>query len=115
MWPEHTSRIERLRCALDIARRAPPSIIAGDALDTLPAALAEIPDNACTVVLHSFSANQLGEERRRIGNQELRFDSNEELASLTCFGRTVKVRGKIARSACPRWLISLFSSGDSSA
>ena len=39
----------------------------------------------------------VGEEQRGIGNQELRFESNEELESLTSFGKTVIVRGKTAR------------------
>lgn len=65
VWPEHTRRLERLRGALEIARRDPPAVIAGDALDTLPTALGEIPSDATPVVLHSFTVGQFGVEARR--------------------------------------------------
>ena len=38
-----------------------------------------------------------GSLERGVGSQELRFDANEELATLTCFGKTNDVNGRTAR------------------
>lgn len=53
VWPEHDDRRARLRAALDVARRDPPRVVAGDLLDVLPSLAAEAPRDATLVVLHS--------------------------------------------------------------
>ncbi|WP_225753368.1 DUF2332 domain-containing protein [Actinotalea sp. Marseille-Q4924] len=53
VWPEHDDRRARLRAALDVARREPPRVEAGDLLDALPSLAAEAPDDATLVVFHS--------------------------------------------------------------
>lgn len=58
IWPEHLERAATLEGAVAIAREAPPRILAGDALELLPAALAEAPADALVCVYHSFTTNQ---------------------------------------------------------
>ncbi|MDX1690080.1 MAG: DUF2332 domain-containing protein [Acidimicrobiia bacterium] len=58
VWPEQTDRMERLDLALDAARSEPVRIDAGDALDLVGAAVAEAPEEADLVVMHSFVLNQ---------------------------------------------------------
>ena len=66
VWPEHDERRERLRAAVGVVRRDPPTLVRGDALEALPALVETVPDDATLVVFHSavlayFSA----EERAR--------------------------------------------------
>ena len=58
IWPEQVERFERFDAAIAIARRDPPAIREGDALDLLPAAIGEAPPDASLVVYHSFVLNQ---------------------------------------------------------
>ncbi|MEO9248510.1 DUF2332 domain-containing protein [Citricoccus nitrophenolicus] len=53
IWPEHHERRDRLRAALDIARRDPPRVVAGDLNQALPALAAEAPADATLVVFHT--------------------------------------------------------------
>lgn len=53
IWPEHQDRRDRLRSALDIARRDPPRLVAGDLNEALPALAAEAPADATLVVFHT--------------------------------------------------------------
>ncbi|MEV4900833.1 DUF2332 domain-containing protein [Citricoccus sp. NPDC055426] len=53
IWPEHQDRPDRLRSALDIARRDPPRLVAGDLNEALPALAAEAPADATLVVFHT--------------------------------------------------------------
>lgn len=53
VWPEHDARRERLRQAVDMARAEPPTLVAGDLLEELPALLEEVPDGVQPVVFHS--------------------------------------------------------------
>ena len=53
IWPEHHERRGRLRAALDIARRDPPRVVAGDLNEALPALVAEAPAEATLVVFHT--------------------------------------------------------------
>lgn len=67
IWPEHAERMERLTQAIEIVKRDPPELRAGDALELLPQAMADAPDAAALVVYHSFTVNQLsGEMRQRL-------------------------------------------------
>jgi hypothetical protein len=67
VWPEHTDRAARLDAALAEARAVPPTLVAGDLLDTLPAALATAP--GLPVVLTSHALAYLpGDAQRRLAD-----------------------------------------------
>jgi hypothetical protein len=53
IWPEQTERLERLRAAMEIVRAEPPRIVRGDAIDALPALVAEAPAHAALVIVSS--------------------------------------------------------------
>jgi len=53
IWPEQTERLARIRAAIEIARRDPARIVRGDALDGLPALVAEAPADATLVIVTS--------------------------------------------------------------
>jgi hypothetical protein len=64
VWPEHRERAALLDAALAVARREPPRLLAGDALDRLPDALATIPPGLAVCVFHSMVLNQFTPEAR---------------------------------------------------
>ncbi len=53
VWPEQDERRERLRAALEVARREPPALRRGDLFDHLPALLDEAAPHGTPVVFHS--------------------------------------------------------------
>jgi hypothetical protein len=53
IWPEQHERRGRLRAALAVLRRHPVELVAGDALELVPALAAEAPRDATLVVMHS--------------------------------------------------------------
>lgn len=53
VWPEQDERRQRLRAALDVARREPPHVVRGDLLDELPAQVVEAGRHGTPVVFHS--------------------------------------------------------------
>jgi hypothetical protein len=55
VWPEHEERAELLRIAIGLAQENPPRLIAGDALEILPKALAKVPDDAILCVIQMFT------------------------------------------------------------
>ncbi len=59
VWPDHPDRAALLDAARDIWLEDPPEIRAGDALDLLPAALADAPPDAALCVFHCHTLNQL--------------------------------------------------------
>src|SRR5205085_1814788 len=64
VWPEHAGRAALLQRALEVARRDPPSLIKGDALDLLPAVLPAVPHDVALCVFHTFTVNQFSAEAR---------------------------------------------------
>lgn len=52
-WPEEHERRERIRAAIDIARREPPLLVPGDATDALAGVAARAPADATLVVITS--------------------------------------------------------------
>jgi hypothetical protein len=64
IWPEHAQRAEALQEAMRLACGDPPRLVAGDALATLPQALAETPREAVLCVYHSWTLNQFAAESR---------------------------------------------------
>jgi hypothetical protein len=62
VWADQTARLERVRNAIEIARRDPPRLMEGDYVEVLPALLAERDLDALTVVYHSASTTYLREQ-----------------------------------------------------
>ena len=63
VWPDQHERVERLRRAVELARRREIELVRGDYVDVLPAVLEQRRDDALTVVLSSVSTVYLGDER----------------------------------------------------
>jgi hypothetical protein len=53
VWPGQEARAERLRAAMEVARRDPPRFARGDLLHDLPALAANAPADATLVVFHT--------------------------------------------------------------
>ena len=64
IWPEHHERLERIRAAMEIVRSDPPRIDRGDAIDDLPALVADAPSGATLVVVSSAAIVYLMPEPR---------------------------------------------------
>lgn len=63
LWPDQIERIERMTAAVEFRRRHPVPIRAGDALETLPQALAD-GASPRVFLFHSFTLNQFRAEDR---------------------------------------------------
>jgi hypothetical protein len=64
IWPEQHERLARLRAAIEIVRADPPRIVRGDAIDDLPALVAEAPPDASLVIVSSAAIVYLMPEPR---------------------------------------------------
>ncbi len=64
-WPDHPMRAAKLERAIELARRDPPRILAGDALELLPRLLAEAPADTQLCVYHTMVLHQFSREGRR--------------------------------------------------
>ena len=64
VWPEQDERRARLRAAVDVARREPPSLRRGDLFDHLPGLLDEAAPHGTPVVFHSAVIAYLEEPAR---------------------------------------------------
>jgi hypothetical protein len=64
LWPGRVERAQRLRAAISILRREPPTLVRGDYVELLPDVLAERDDEALTVVFQTASTGYIGAERR---------------------------------------------------
>ena len=62
--PPEASALSRLAMAVDIARRHPATIIAGDAVDVLPRVLASIPAEQRIIVVDAYTAVFLPRQRQ---------------------------------------------------
>jgi hypothetical protein len=62
--PPEASALSRLAAAVDIARRHPAAIIAGDVVDVLPRVLADIPPQLRIIVTDAYTAVFLPGKRR---------------------------------------------------
>ena len=62
--PPEASALSRLAAAVDIARRHPAAIIAGDVVDVLPRVLAGIPPQQRIIVTDAYTAVFLPGQRR---------------------------------------------------
>ena len=64
VWPEEHDRLERLRHAIEIARRDPPRVVQGDLLEALLPVALEAPRDATLVVFHTAVLSYLSEDER---------------------------------------------------
>ena len=64
VWADQVERIERLRRAIEVARRDPPRLVTGDYVELLPGVLAERADDVLTVVFNSATTSYLPREER---------------------------------------------------
>jgi hypothetical protein len=64
VWPD-TGRLPRTRLALDEARKDPPRIVAGDAVDGVTDLVLGLPDGVTPVVITTWMLAYLPAERRR--------------------------------------------------
>jgi hypothetical protein len=84
VWPDQAGRLERLRRAIEVARRDPPEVIRGDYVAELPALLRDRTDGAQLVVFQTASTMYLdrpGAERLRAALHEA--GSKEPLVFVT--------------------------------
>lgn len=62
IWPEHHERRDRLRAALSVAGTLPIRLVAGDAVETLPMVLDQLPVGESVVVMNSAALVQFTAE-----------------------------------------------------
>lgn len=72
VWADQWHRLERLRRAIDVARREPPELVSGDYVELLPQLLAERDRDALTIVFQSASTQYLERERYERARAALR-------------------------------------------
>jgi hypothetical protein len=65
IWPDAPERMARLDSALAVAAREAPDIRAGDAVDLLPEAAAEIPRQGALCIFHTMTVHQFPEEKKQ--------------------------------------------------
>ena len=63
VWADQWHRLERLRRAIDVARREPPELLHGDYVELLPQLLAERDRDALTIVFQTASTQYIEPER----------------------------------------------------
>ena len=64
VWPDQPDRFHRLVAAIEIARRSPPEILAGDAVASLAPAIERIGSAAHPVITNSWVLNYLTSQAR---------------------------------------------------
>jgi hypothetical protein len=64
VWPDQPQRAARLEAELALAATAPPLLLAGDAVEVLPDALARVPADALAVVTTTWALSRFPLERR---------------------------------------------------
>ncbi|MCP3855438.1 MAG: DUF2332 domain-containing protein [Actinomycetia bacterium] len=70
IWPEHNTRLARLRAATSIVAHDPPVLLRGDLVETIDQALALVPSGATPIVFHSAVLNYISsEDRKRFAEQ----------------------------------------------
>jgi hypothetical protein len=82
VWPGEENRLERLRQALEVARRTPPGVVRGDLVHDLQALVAGAPEVGTMVVFHSAVLAYVTPEGRRtfietVSGLPVRWLSNE--------------------------------------
>jgi hypothetical protein len=64
VWPDQPERAARLEAELALAATAPPLLLAGDAVEVLPDAVAHVPADALAVVTTTWALSRFPLERR---------------------------------------------------
>lgn len=64
VWPDQPWRAKLLFEAIEVARRDPPPLLRGDALEALPQVVARVPADAALCVFSSFTTYQFRPEQR---------------------------------------------------
>ena len=64
VWPDRVDRHRRLEAAIALARRHPPTVTAGDAIDDVAGVVATAPPDAAVVIQHSYVLNQMARADR---------------------------------------------------
>ncbi len=77
IWPERGDRIARLEGALRVSLVTPPSIIGGDAVLNLAAAVGSIPRAEARVIYHTIMAYQLSGKQMQTIEETLRRASKD--------------------------------------
>jgi hypothetical protein len=84
LWPGAPARAERLRAALALARREPPRLARGSALELLPAALDSVPPELVPCVVCTWMLAYLtNQERATLAGIVERFASTRDVACVT--------------------------------
>ena len=65
IWPDQPERLARLKAAVAVAWQDPPTIVAGDRVETVTEVAASAPPEATLVVFHSAVLSYPTPERRR--------------------------------------------------
>jgi hypothetical protein len=58
IWPEEVARYHLLEAAVALARTALPHVLAGDAIELLPALMASVPQEQTLCLWHSYALHQ---------------------------------------------------------
>ena len=64
IWPEQERRAANLEAAIGLAIDNPPTLLAGNALETLPGVLDQIPAESNLCIFHNYTLNQFSLEDR---------------------------------------------------
>jgi hypothetical protein len=87
IFPEHSDNRQLFSDAIDVARKFPPKIVVGGALELLPKMLSELPDGQPTNIYHSHTLNQFSPEGRGQLDSQLReASSNRSITRLAFEG-----------------------------
>ena len=65
VWPGHERRADQLQAAMSLALSDPPALVAGNALNVLPAILGNMPTRLTLCIFHNHALNQFSQEKRR--------------------------------------------------
>ena len=66
IWPEQQSRLDRLRSAIEVVRRDPPRIVAGDLRTDIEALIQQTPPGSMPVVFHTAVLLYLDDPTERL-------------------------------------------------
>jgi len=100
VWPEQRDRAARLRLALAVARSARLPLVAGDALDALPAAIAALPREIPICVFNSATLAYFSREgRARFSALLAALASDREIYWLSSEGPTPLHQAVVERAA----------------
>ncbi len=77
VWPEHAGRAALLSAARDVWLQSRPTVLQGDAVEVLPNALEDVPEDEALCVFHCHTLNQFSAKARARFGDILRATSME--------------------------------------